>query len=66
MKPSETVMISTKQIDFWQKEIKKLQEQLKEANAIITGEVHLVKKKDDTYVCECPEMTNYKEKWGVK
>lgn len=47
-------------------EFQRLQEQLNEANAIITGEVHLVKRKDDTYVCECPEIVNYKEKWGVK
>ena len=35
MKPSKTVIVSTKQIDFWQNEINKLQEQLKEANDII-------------------------------
>lgn len=35
MKPSETVMISTKQIDFWQNEIKKLQERLADADKTI-------------------------------
>ena len=48
------------------RECRRLQEQLKEANDIITGEVHLVKRKDDAYVCECPEIVNYIKKWGVK
>lgn len=48
------------------KENKKLKEQLKEANSIITGEIHLVRRKDNEYVCESPEIINYKKKWGVK
>lgn len=49
-----------------EKENKRLKEQLQEANAIITGEIHLVRRKDNEYVCESPEIINYKKKWSVK
>lgn len=70
MKPSETIMISTKQVNFWQKEISRLQEQLNEANEIISDLSEYPPINPSTR-----ELSNalnrynakeYLKKWGVK
>ena len=70
MKPSETIMIGTKQIDFWQNEIKRLQEQLNEANEVIKGYADCYKKYPDGTMFSFEVRKHpahlYLEKWGVK